>query len=61
MLSAEYREFMTPSKYEHLTEILNALREKEIELKKQIERGERRAFDANPSPTKGTSSQRRET
>ncbi|XP_021986817.1 uncharacterized protein LOC110883339 [Helianthus annuus] len=52
MLSAEYREFMTPSKYETLTEIINTTQEREIELKKQIERGERRAVDANPSPTK---------
>ncbi|XP_022018951.1 uncharacterized protein LOC110918983 [Helianthus annuus] len=51
MLSAEYREFMTPSKYKHLMEIVNATREREI-LKKQIERGERRALDENPSPTK---------
>ncbi|XP_021986044.1 uncharacterized protein LOC110882293 [Helianthus annuus] len=52
MLSAEYRKFMTPSKYEMLTEIINTAREREIELKKQIERGERRAVDVNPSPTK---------
>ncbi|XP_021968896.1 uncharacterized protein LOC110863687 [Helianthus annuus] len=52
MLSAEYREFMTPSKYETLTEIINTAREREIELKKQVERGERRAQDVNPSPTK---------
>ncbi|XP_022004410.1 uncharacterized protein LOC110901969 [Helianthus annuus] len=52
MLSAEYREFITPSKYGHLTEIVNAAREREIELKKQIERGERRVFDINPSPAK---------
>ncbi|XP_035838763.1 uncharacterized protein LOC118486430 [Helianthus annuus] len=52
MLSAEYREFMTPSKYETLTEIINTAREREIELKKQIERGERRAQVVNPSPTK---------
>ncbi|XP_022026084.1 uncharacterized protein LOC110926666 [Helianthus annuus] len=52
MLSAEYREFMSPSKYETLTEIINTAREREIELKKQIERGERRAVDVNPSPAK---------
>ncbi|XP_021991881.1 uncharacterized protein LOC110888675 [Helianthus annuus] len=52
MLSAEYREFMTPSKYETLTEIINTAREREIELRKQVERGERRAQDVNPSPTK---------
>ncbi|KAJ0578601.1 putative nucleotidyltransferase, Ribonuclease H [Helianthus annuus] len=52
ILSAEYREFMTPLKYETLTEIINTAREREIELKKQIERGERRAQNVNPSPTK---------
>ncbi|XP_021991510.1 uncharacterized protein LOC110888286 [Helianthus annuus] len=52
MLSAEYWEFMTPSKYETLTEIINTAREREIELKKQIKRGERRAPTVNPSPTK---------
>ncbi|MFS7909790.1 putative transcription factor interactor and regulator CCHC(Zn) family [Helianthus anomalus] len=52
MLSAEYWEFMTPSKYETLTEIINTAREREIELKKQVARGERRAQDVNPSPTK---------
>ncbi|XP_022002854.1 uncharacterized protein LOC110900251 [Helianthus annuus] len=38
--------------YETLTEIINVAREREIELKKQVERGERRAHDVNPSPTK---------
>ncbi|XP_022006955.1 uncharacterized protein LOC110905299 [Helianthus annuus] len=52
MLSVEYREFMTPSKYETLTEIINVAWEREIELKKQVERGERRAHNVNPSPTK---------
>ncbi|XP_022003417.1 uncharacterized protein LOC110900865 [Helianthus annuus] len=51
MLSAEYQEFMTPSKYETLTEIINTAPEREIELKKQVERGERRAQIVNPSPT----------
>ncbi|XP_022007213.1 uncharacterized protein LOC110906378 [Helianthus annuus] len=52
ILRAEYREFVTPSNYENLTDIINAAREREIELKKQIEIGERRALAANPSPTK---------
>ncbi|XP_021991180.1 uncharacterized protein LOC110887931 [Helianthus annuus] len=46
------KEFMTPSKYETLTEIINVAREREIELKKQIERGERRVHVVNPSPMK---------
>ncbi|XP_022019328.1 uncharacterized protein LOC110919362 [Helianthus annuus] len=41
---------MTPSKYETLTEIINTAREREIELKKQIKRGERRAQVVNLSP-----------
>ncbi|XP_022042158.1 uncharacterized protein LOC110944822 [Helianthus annuus] len=45
-------EFMTPSKYETLTEIINVAWEREIELKMQIERGERRAQVVNPSPMK---------
>ncbi|XP_022003883.1 uncharacterized protein LOC110901360 [Helianthus annuus] len=48
----QLREFMTPSKYKTLTEIINVAREREIKLKKQVERGERRAQDVNPSPTK---------
>ncbi|XP_035841302.1 uncharacterized protein LOC118488191 [Helianthus annuus] len=46
------KEFMNPSKYETLTEIINVAWEREIELEKQIERGERRAQIVNPSPTK---------
>jgi hypothetical protein len=38
MRGAEYREFITPSKFETLSEIINAAREREVELKKQIER-----------------------
>ncbi|XP_035829960.1 uncharacterized protein LOC118479514 [Helianthus annuus] len=52
MLRDEYREFMTPSHYESLTDIINAAREREIELKRQVERGERMALDENPSPAK---------
>ncbi|XP_035841370.1 uncharacterized protein LOC118488234 [Helianthus annuus] len=52
MLSAECREFMNPSNYKNLTEIINAAREREIELKKQVERGEWRELDTNPSPVK---------
>ncbi|XP_022032716.1 uncharacterized protein LOC110933818 [Helianthus annuus] len=52
MLSAEHREFMAPSKYGHLMEIVNAAREREIRLKKQIERGKRRVLDVNPNPVK---------
>jgi hypothetical protein len=52
MLGAEYREFITPSKFETLSEIINASREREVELKKQIERDERRANPVNQSPAK---------
>jgi hypothetical protein len=49
MLSSKYREFITPSKCETLAEIINFAWEREIELKKQMERGERRMSNPNPS------------
>ena len=52
MLSKEYREFLTPSRYQTLTEIINAAREREQELKRQVTLGERRESDPNPSPSK---------
>ena len=53
MLGAEYREFLVPpTKFATLNEIINAARDRESELNKQIARGERRALDANPNPPK---------
>ncbi|XP_022004218.1 uncharacterized protein LOC110901733 [Helianthus annuus] len=52
-MGAEAARVMTWDEFkETLTEIINTAREREIELKKQVERGERRAQDVNPSPTK---------
>ncbi|XP_021979720.1 uncharacterized protein LOC110875830 [Helianthus annuus] len=53
MLKAEYREFINPSKCETLNELINWARDREIELKTQIERGEKRPTEkpTNPSPS----------
>ncbi|XP_022032579.1 uncharacterized protein LOC110933677 [Helianthus annuus] len=45
MLKAEYREFITPSKCETLNELINWARDREIELKRQVERGEKRQIE----------------
>ncbi|XP_022003252.1 uncharacterized protein LOC110900688 [Helianthus annuus] len=50
MLKAEYREFITPSKCETLSELINLARDREIELKRQVERGEKRVAE-KPSTT----------
>ena len=52
MLSREYREFLTASKYQTLTEIINAAREREQELKRKITLGEMRESDPKLSPSK---------
>ncbi|KAD3066814.1 hypothetical protein E3N88_34694 [Mikania micrantha] len=39
MLNAKYREFLTPSKCETLSELTDCARERELELKRQEERG----------------------
>ncbi|XP_022026765.1 uncharacterized protein LOC110927373 [Helianthus annuus] len=54
MLKAEYREFITPSKCETLNELINWVRDREIELRRQAERGEKRASEnvPNSSPSK---------
>ncbi|XP_022019007.1 uncharacterized protein LOC110919036 [Helianthus annuus] len=54
MLKAEYRDFITPSKCETLSELINLARDREIELKRQVERGEKRAAEklATTSPSK---------
>jgi hypothetical protein len=49
MLSSEYREFITPSKYETLSELINFARQQEMELKKQVERGKKRLMGNNSS------------
>ncbi|KAK1406134.1 hypothetical protein QVD17_41421 [Tagetes erecta] len=52
MLHGDYRGFLNPSTFTSLVEIIDAAREREIELNKQVERGERKTVDLNPSPTK---------
>ncbi|KAD2805396.1 hypothetical protein E3N88_38773 [Mikania micrantha] len=42
MLNAKYREFLTPSKCETLPELIDCARERELELNRQEERGEKR-------------------
>ncbi|XP_022001828.1 uncharacterized protein LOC110899246 [Helianthus annuus] len=49
MLKAEYREFIIPAKCETLNELINLARDREIELRRQAERGEKRVFENVPS------------
>ncbi|XP_035842153.1 uncharacterized protein LOC118488855 [Helianthus annuus] len=54
VLKAEIREFITPSKCETLDELINLARDREIEIKRQEERGEKRPSEkgASSSPSK---------
>ncbi|XP_021991428.1 uncharacterized protein LOC110888196 [Helianthus annuus] len=54
MLKAEYREFIIPAKCETLNELINLARDREIELRRQAERGEKRASEnvSSSSPSK---------
>ncbi|XP_022014677.1 uncharacterized protein LOC110914174 [Helianthus annuus] len=54
ILKAEFREFITPSKCETLDELINLARDREIEIKRQEERGEKRSSEkgASSSPSK---------
>ncbi|XP_022007209.1 uncharacterized protein LOC110906374 [Helianthus annuus] len=54
VLKAEIREFITPSKCETLEELINLARDREIEIKRQEERGEKRPSEkgASFSPSK---------
>ncbi|XP_022028106.1 uncharacterized protein LOC110929285 [Helianthus annuus] len=56
MLKAEYREFVNPSKCATLNELIERARDREIEIKRQVERGEKRVAEkpTNASPTKKT-------
>ncbi|XP_022003904.1 uncharacterized protein LOC110901381 [Helianthus annuus] len=49
MLKAEYREFIIPAKCETLNELINLARDREIELRRQAERGEKRVSENVPS------------
>ncbi|XP_021975089.1 uncharacterized protein LOC110870197 [Helianthus annuus] len=54
VLKAEFREFITLSKCETLDELINLARDREIEIKRQEERGEKRPSEkgASSSPSK---------
>ncbi|XP_021985640.1 uncharacterized protein LOC110881797 [Helianthus annuus] len=54
VLKAEFREFIIPSKCETLDELINLARDREIEIKRQEERGEKRSSEkgAGSSPSK---------
>ncbi|XP_022027911.1 uncharacterized protein LOC110929097 [Helianthus annuus] len=54
VLKAEFREFITPSKCETLDELINLARDREIEIKRQEERDEKRLSEkgACSSPSK---------
>ncbi|XP_021974872.1 uncharacterized protein LOC110869984 [Helianthus annuus] len=49
MLKAEYQEFIIPAKCETLNELINIARDREIELRRQVERGEKRVSENVPS------------
>ncbi|MFS7910216.1 putative RNA helicase transcription factor interactor and regulator CCHC(Zn) family [Helianthus anomalus] len=49
MLKAEYREFITPAKCETLNKLISLARDREIELRRQAERGEKRVSENVPS------------
>ncbi|XP_022007968.1 uncharacterized protein LOC110907274 [Helianthus annuus] len=54
MLKAEYREFVNPSKCETLSELIDCARDREIELRRQVEREEKRVAEktTNRNPSK---------
>ncbi|XP_022032213.1 uncharacterized protein LOC110933291 [Helianthus annuus] len=54
MLKAKYREFVNPSKCATLNELLDWARDREIELRRQVQRGEKRVAEkpTNTNPSK---------
>ncbi|KAD4889132.1 hypothetical protein E3N88_21205 [Mikania micrantha] len=52
MLNAKYREFLTPSKCETLAELIDCARERELELKRQEDRGEKRKVEKETGSSK---------
>ncbi|XP_035841510.1 uncharacterized protein LOC110876781 [Helianthus annuus] len=54
MLKAEYREFIIPAKCETLNELIDLARDREIEIRRQAERGEKRVSEnvSSSSPSK---------
>ncbi|KAK1432277.1 hypothetical protein QVD17_09172 [Tagetes erecta] len=54
MLRTEFREFITASKCATLGELIDWAREREIEIKRQEERGEKRVMERTSNPSKKT-------
>lgn len=52
ILSAKYREFLMPSKCETLAELIDCAREREAELKRQVDRGEKRSLEKDEGSSK---------
>ncbi|KAJ0476778.1 putative nucleotidyltransferase, Ribonuclease H [Helianthus annuus] len=54
MLKAEYQEFIIPAKCETMNELINLARDREIELRRHAERGEKRVSEniSSSSPSK---------
>ncbi|KAD7476992.1 hypothetical protein E3N88_00128 [Mikania micrantha] len=52
MLNTKYREFLTPSKCETLNELINCARERELELKRQEDRGDKRKAETETGSSK---------
>ncbi|KAD2805474.1 hypothetical protein E3N88_38851 [Mikania micrantha] len=54
MLKAEYREYITPSKCETLQALINWAREREMEILRSVERGEKQKAEVITTPVKKT-------
>ncbi|KAD7116959.1 hypothetical protein E3N88_04227 [Mikania micrantha] len=52
MLNAKYREFLIPSKFETLSELIDCARERDLELKRQEDRGEKRKVEREVGSSK---------
>ncbi|KAD2393028.1 hypothetical protein E3N88_40005 [Mikania micrantha] len=52
MLNAKYREFLIPSKFETLSELIDCARERELQLKRQEDRGEKRKMEKEVGSSK---------
>ncbi|KAD3067290.1 hypothetical protein E3N88_35170 [Mikania micrantha] len=52
MLSAKFREFLSPSKCSTLSELIDCARERELELKRQEDRGEKRKVEKDVGSSK---------
>ncbi|KAD1449638.1 hypothetical protein E3N88_42813 [Mikania micrantha] len=52
MLNSKYREFLIPSRFETLSELIDCARERELELKRQEDRGEKRKMEKEGGTSK---------